>query len=164
MAWFAVLAALTVAAFCIAIAGRSQRKKQVFMSRQSKTDVEAMSLEEARSMVLDLIAKGEKLIATPAGETGPLTVHLGPITRELFSRYGTLKTPRGGFELSVVGIRASEYIQGFMSIGHSEDWDVVQRQGTDEVLVVEGAETSESEVETRFASVYHLLVDEALQA
>lgn len=115
-------------------------------------------------MVLDLIARGEKLIATPAGEARPLSVNLGPITSEFFSRYDTLKTPRGGFELSAAGIRASEYLDGFLSIGHSEDWDVVQRQGADEVLIVEGAETSESEVETRFVSVYHLLVDEALQA
>jgi hypothetical protein len=47
------------------------------------------------------------------------------------------------------------------TIGHSEDWDVVQKPGSDEVFVVEGAETREAEMEVRFPSVYHLVLDEA---
>lgn len=90
-------------------------------------------------MVDDLVSKGEKPFATPADATSKLPEGLGPITREFFSRYGTLKTRRGGFELSVAGIRASDYVKGFLSIGHSEDWDVVQRLGKNEVFVVEGA-------------------------
>ena len=43
----------------------------------------------------------------------------------------------------------------------SEDWDVVQKPGNDEVFVVEGAETREAEMEVRFPSVYHLVLDEA---
>jgi hypothetical protein len=134
------------------------------MPSQPQSGVDAMSPEQARAMVDDLIARGEKLFATPADETKPLPRQLGPITRDFFSRYGTLKTRRGGFELSAAGIRASEYVHGFLSIGHSEDWDVVQRPDADEVFIVEGAETREAEMETRFPSVYHLVVDETLQA
>jgi hypothetical protein len=142
----------------------NQERMFASMPSQPQSGVEAMSLEQARAIVDDLIVRGEKLFATPADETKPLPKQLGPITRDFFSRYGTLKTRRGGFKLSAAGIRASEYVHGFLSIGHSEDWDIVQRQGADEVFVVEGAESCEAEMETCFPSIYHLVVDETLQA
>lgn len=122
-----------------------------------------MSVDQARAAVEGLIAEGEKLFVEPAEEAVSQLVQLGPITREFFSRYSTLKTRLGGFELSSSSIQASEYVDGFVSIGHSEDWDVVQRLGSDEVFVVEGFETCEEEMEIRFPSVYHLAVDEAQQ-
>jgi len=108
-----------------------------------------LSLEQAQLAVDNLIAD-KKLFADPADKTKPLPEGLGPITREFFSRYGTLKIPFGGFVLSATDIRASEYVLGFLSIGHSDDWDVVQWPGGDEVFVVEGSENCEDELECRF--------------
>jgi len=56
-------------------------------------------------------------------------------------------------------IKPSDYMHGYLSIGHSEDWDIVQRPGDDEVFIVEGSETSEDEMDVRFPSVYHLILD-----
>jgi hypothetical protein len=52
-----------------------------------------------------------------------------------------------------------KYIDGFLSIGHCEDWDIVQRPGHDDVFVVEGSETSEDEME-RYPTVYHFIFHE----
>lgn len=132
------------------------------MASQSQTEAEGMSLEQARAVVIGLIASGEKLFATPADQNHSPPELLGPVTWEFFSRYAMLRTRHGGLELSVASINASEHVRGFVSIGHSEDWDVVQHPGTDEVFVVEGSETSEVEMEVRFPSVYHLILSEAL--
>jgi len=160
MVWFTVLGIL-LTIVCYFILTRRQ-ERGALMSPKPKVEVGAMSLEEARTAFDNLIAEGGELYVGPADSATPLPEGLGPITREFFSRYGTLKTRLGGFELSAAGIRASEYIHGFVSIGHSEDWDVVQRLGNDEVFVVEGSETQEAEMETRFPSIYHLAVDEAM--
>jgi hypothetical protein len=101
------------------------------------------------------------LFVEPADGAAILPEQFGPTTREFFSRYGTLRTRRGGFRLAAADVRPSEYVRGYLSIGHSEDWDVVQKLGNDEVFVVEGAETREAEMEVRFPSVYHLVLDEA---
>lgn len=164
MVWFIVfIVLLVIACYFLLSARQPQRMAAASMSSPSKKEVSSMSLEQARALVDDFIAKGEKLSAEPADAAEPVHAQLGPITREFFSRYRKLKTRRGGFELSASRVQASNYVHGFVSIGHSEDWDVVQRQGADEVFVVEGAETREAEMETRFPSVYHLAVDEALQ-
>lgn len=123
-----------------------------------------LSVEEARAMVDNLIAKGERLFVEHADSLVPLPEQLGPITREFFSKYASLHTKLGGFVLSVAEIRPSEYVQGYLLIGHSEDWDVVQKLGDDQVFVVEGAENSEIEMEVRFPSIYHLVLDEVNQA
>jgi hypothetical protein len=127
-------------------------------------EIGSISVEQARAEVEGLIAKGEKLFVIPKGESASPLNQLGPVSREFFSRYGTLRSRDGGFELSAADIRESEYVHGFLSIGYSEDWDVVQRMGNDEVFVVEGAETREAEMQPCFSSIYHLILDEVSQA
>ncbi|WP_247569097.1 hypothetical protein [Ralstonia solanacearum] len=120
-----------------------------------------VSVEQALAMVDELIAQGDKLFVDPAPESPQFLVQLGPITKQFFARYAALQTRRGGFRLAMADIGPSEYAHGYISIGHSEDWDVIQRPGNDEVFVVEGAETREDQMEVRFPSVYHLILDEA---
>ena len=126
---------------------------------QSPGEVELISVEQARAMVDDLIAK-DKLLVDFVDKDVPVNEKLGSITRGFFSRYASICTRSGSFRLGVDEVSDSEYVHGYLSIGHSEDWDVVQRPGNDEVFVVEGAETSEAEMEVRFASVYHLILNE----
>jgi hypothetical protein len=45
-----------------------------------KTGNDSMSLERARALVDDFVAKGEKLFAEPANATDPVHTQLGPIT------------------------------------------------------------------------------------
>ena len=164
MVWFTVLGILVVIAYYILLTRRTKRVMSIPMPLQQRLETESTSVEQARALVDDFIAKGAKLLAEPADKSKPVPEELGPITREFFSRYGTLRTRRGGFKLAAADVQASEFVRGFLSIGHSEDWDVVQRPGSDEVFVVEGAETRETEMEVRFPSVYHLVLDEAQQA
>lgn len=154
---FAILSVCIVILFCIALFRQSQGQMQVPLPESA---VDNMSLEEARAKVEDFIAKGEKLFVSPKDETSLLPEQLGPITREFFSRYGTLRSRNGGFELSADGIKSSECVHGFLTIGHSEDWDVVRRPGGDGVFVVEGSEASETDMQACFHSVYHLTLDE----
>ncbi|MBI1424702.1 MAG: hypothetical protein GC149_14750 [Gammaproteobacteria bacterium] len=161
MLWFTILGVLVVIGYYIILTRRTKRIRSGMTPSQPKPGVEPISIEEARAKVKDIIGKGDKLFVEPADTMSQLSEQLGPITREFFSMYGTVTTRRKGFKLSADDIRTSDYIRGFFSIGHSEDWDVVQRPGSDEVFVVEGSERSESEVDVRFPSIYHLLVDEA---
>ena len=161
--WFTILGIGFVIACYVALSRRSQERTPDSLSSPPKLEAASLSVEQARAEVEGLIAKGEKLFVAPEDEPTPPMNQLGPVTREFFSRYSTLRSRRGGFELSAADIRASEYVHGFLSIGHSEDWDVVQRMGSDEVFVVEGAETREAEMQPCFPSIYHLILDEASQ-
>jgi hypothetical protein len=114
----------------------------------------------ARSLVAQAIESGELIGDEPGQDEGANLEQLGPITREFFSRYPAIRSLSGGFRVGVSEIRTSTYISGYMSIGHSEDWDIVQRSGNDEVFIVEGSEANESEMQVRFPSIYHLIVDE----
>lgn len=108
----------------------------------------------------ELIAAGEGLtVELAGGQTSSLAL-LGQTTRDFFSTYRSLSVGRGGFFLSSANVKPSEYLRGCLSIGHSEDWDVVQQPGSDEVLVVEGSEKNAAEADVRFPSVYHLVLDE----
>ena len=84
---------------------------------------------------------------------------LGPLTREFFETYDSLKSNDCGFELDAKEIRPSIYVVGFISIGHYEAWDVVQRPGANDVFVVDGTEATEAEMEW-FPTVYHFVVHE----
>ncbi len=159
MVWFTVLGVLVVIVYYVVLTRRTKRMSDATPSQPSP-EAKPLSIEQARVMVDDLIAKGDKLFVEPADGASILPEQFGP-TKELFSRYGTLRTRRGGFRLAAADVRPSEYVRGYLSIGHSEDWDVVQKLGNDEVFVVEGAETREAEMEVRFPSVYHLVLDEA---
>jgi hypothetical protein len=120
-----------------------------------------LSVDEARVMVQILVIQGEKLLTETADTAVALPEELSQTTKEFFSKYGALKTRNGGFRIAVSDVKPSEYASGYISIGHSEDWDVIQIPGNDEVFVIEGAETSAAEMEVRFQSVYHLVLDEA---
>ena len=161
MIWFTIAGTLVVVASYFFIT-KGNRGSDI-SSSQSATRSDAISLEEARALVNELVLEGEKLFVEPSEKPMKLPENIGPITREFFLKYGTLKTRRGGFRLAAAELHASEYVRGFISIGHSEDWDVVQRPGSDEVFVVEGSERDETQLPAGFASVYHLVLDETGQ-
>jgi hypothetical protein len=60
----------------------------------------------------------------------------------------------------VQNIQLSEYLIGYISIGNSEDWDIVQSACHDQIFVVEGFEKSEIDIEVKFPTIYHLILDE----
>lgn len=120
-----------------------------------------LTVDEARNAALEIISKGERLVAVPRDGLEAGDEQLGPVVREFFSKFSSVRTPNGGVEISMSMVQPSIYISGFISIGHSEDWDIVVRSGMDEVFVVEGAELSEDDLEVSFPTVYHLLIDEA---
>lgn len=124
-----------------------------------KVNVRALSVEQAKAIVDQLLSERLDLHAGFPTVTTELD-QLGPITREFFERFSFMRGRRGALELSAAAVGPSRYVAGFQSIGHVEDWDVVQRPGEDEVFVVEGSETDEGDMDGQFPSVYHLVVDE----
>jgi hypothetical protein len=114
-------------------------------------------LADARREVETIVAEGRfKVSATNAG--GPQLPQLGPITREFFDRYPHLQSASGGTEIGNDLVTESTYIRGYISLGHSEDWDVVAKPGSDHIAVVEGSETKPAEIGVVFASIYHFIV------
>jgi hypothetical protein len=160
MVWFTVLGLLVVIVYYVVLTRRTKRVSDATPTPPLPEE-KTLSVEQARVMVDAIIAKGNKLFVEPADGAAIPPEQFGPITREFFSKYGSLRTRRGGFRLAATDVRPSEYVCGYLSIGHSEDWDVIQKPGNDEVFVVEGAETREVEMEVCFPSVYHLVFDEA---
>ena len=118
-----------------------------------------LDLQAARLKLAESVSLG-RLIAKRPGQPRLSKAKLGPITQQFFAEYALAQSQLGGLVVAASEIAPSEYLAGFVSIGHSEDWDVVQRPGTDEVFVVEGSELEE-ELEIRFPTVYHFLVAEA---
>lgn len=154
--WLTALGVLTILFYAV----RNLRGK----SNMTKPSVKSsISISEARALVDDLISRGQ-LVRGTIGQDATQIGLLGPSTAEFFRHYGEVRTKNGGFELSAAAVHPSEYMKEYISIGHSEDWDVIQKPGDDEVLVVEGSENSVAEIEVRFPSVYHLLIDEANQS
>lgn len=123
--------------------------------------MQVLSISQARASVDALILSGESFLIERVVEGDPPPAEVGPITKEFFSRLSVLRSKTGGFVLAASEIEPSDYLPGYLSLGHSEDWDIVQKPGEDEVLVVEGSETCAEQVEVRFVSVYHLVLDEA---
>lgn len=163
MVWFTIVGLSTVVGYFVVLSRRTKRTSRA-RPPQPSTAASPLSVEEARAKVDGIIADGEKLVVEPVGGAVRGPEQLGPTTREFFAKYGSLRLRHGGCRLSVAEIKASEFLHGYLSIGHSEDWDVVQRPGDDEVFVVEGSETREVEMDVRFPSVYHLILDEAQRA
>lgn len=122
---------------------------------------QTLSLEEAKDLAEKIIADGARFICIEHQGFSPSGAFLGELTREFFLKYPELRSKNGGFRLSALGICPSEYIDNHISIGRSEDWDIVQRPGDDRVYVVEGGESSGENANECFKSVYHLIVDEA---
>ncbi|MHA6908171.1 hypothetical protein ACQUJS_07015 [Ralstonia pseudosolanacearum] len=157
MVWLTLLGVLAVVVSYMAL----KRKADGMKATPPLQEGPPVSVQQALAMVDELIAQGDRLFVERAPENIQFPAQLGPITKGFFARYAALQTRRGGFRLAVADIGPSEYTHGYISIGHSEDWDVIQRPGNDEVFVVEGAETREDQMEVRFPSVYHLILDEA---
>lgn len=159
MVWFTVLGVFSVILSYVILTRRTTKLSPSSPPESSKRT--SLSIEQARLIVDELVVKGQYLVAEPAEQGVSPPAHVGLLTKEFFSTYRSIRTRNGGFRLTAADVRPSEYVRGYVSIGHSEDWDVVQKPGNDEVFVVEGSETSEVEMEVRFQSVYHLVIDEA---
>ena len=91
-----------------------------------------MNLQAVRLKLAESISRG-KLIASVPGQPCFQQAELGPVTQQFFAEYSLVQSPMGGLVVAASQVAPSEYIAGFISIGHSEDWDVVQRPGADEV-------------------------------
>lgn len=160
MVWFSVVGVLFVFAVYILLSSRKRRLVVVEpAARGCNAASTSMTVDQARNVVDELIRRERLDVQYPA-TADFVDGNLGPITCGFFSKYSSLRTKRGGFELAIDLIGESSYGGDFISIGHSEDWDVVVCRGLDEVYVVEGSENEFSDFQLKFPSVYHLVVDE----
>ena len=128
--------------------------------KENRDGAQELTIEQARAQLDLVIATTDKFIVEPGVASAKISPHLSAASRSFFAKYGSLKTQNGSLLLSFSEVRASEYAQGCISIGHSEDWDVAQRPGSDQIFILEGSE-QEAETDAKFASVFHFLLDEA---
>lgn len=156
MIWLSILGVILVITRYFYL---SRQRTEQSLAEPQQASSEGISLEEARAMVDKFVAKADRLIVTPVVEVSVLLDQTGPVTREFFERFGNVRSRSGGFVLGASEVAWSVYVNGFLSIGHGEDWDVVQRPGENDVYIVEGSETALNEM-IHFSSIYHALVDE----
>jgi YD repeat-containing protein len=155
MLWLTVLG-LIVVLVSIVTNLRKTTKQWFPSSQESGRD---MLNKDSRHQFESMLARRERFRVTAAPPVATEYEQLGPVTREFFARYQHVEVKPG----TIIGVdllAPSTHATGFISIGHSEDWDVVQRPGDDRVFVVEGSERSEAEIEVRYATVYDFLLDE----
>jgi hypothetical protein len=159
MSWFTLLGIVAMVASYFWLTPRIKPVSIPPSPDRPPSSLKSLPSAEARRRFGDFAEAGDRLTVTL--KTGQLMIPavLGPLTQEFFETYDSVKSNDCGFELDVSEIHASVYIDGFISIGHYEDWDVVQRPGRDDVFVVEGSETKEDEMEW-FPTVYHFVVHE----
>jgi hypothetical protein len=122
--------------------------------------VNELSLDEAKLLVKSALDSRALRMSDEKKLPNALLEQLGKISRDFFSKYPDIRTKSGGTVLAIDLIAPSDYMVGLISIGHSEDWDVVQKPHDDRIFVVEGAEVNAEEIEISFPSVYHFLIDE----
>jgi hypothetical protein len=159
MSWFTLLGLLAMVASYL---WRTRRIKPISIPPspdRPPSPLTSVPPAEARRLVDAFAEGGGRLTVTLANGKSVIPAGLGPLTQEFFETYDSVESNDCGFEFDVNEIRPSVYINGFISIGHYEDWDVVQRPGRDDVFVVEGSETTETEMEW-FPTVYHFVVHE----
>lgn len=160
MAWLTILGVVVIVAYYLVL---RQRMTPLTVVADQRPNMQQITLEAARALVAEAVAAGDKFIREPDQQASSSLDLLSPITQQFFSTYPALRSKLGGFKVAISEIRPSDYLAGFTSIGYSEDWDIVVKANGDEVFVVEGAETAESDIELRSPTIYHLVADEIRQ-
>jgi len=140
-----------------------------FFSRNKtikNTDISMLSTEEAQFKVETWIEKGLfiQIKNYTEQEKAKLFDGLDPTTEKFFKRHGCLRIASGIELIYEENKKWSEYVKGFLTIGHADDWDIIQKPGEPYIYIVEGSENSEREFELKFTSIYHLIVHEVLLA
>jgi len=155
MSWALIGIFIVIASYVIQKNSDQRRASRASMSQVRDLP---LTVDQARQYVEGILSKKDDRISiTLRGPDVRVPEMLGPITSHFFDNYEDVTMQ--GLQLSIRQIAPSEYARGFVSIGHDEDWDVVQRPGEDEVLVLEGGEVVEGVTNVRYPTVYHLILE-----
>jgi hypothetical protein len=117
---------------------------------------------ELKDKVEQLLTTDSPFEVREISEKGPEFEHLGQQTKEFFERYPHVRSRSGSTVLGKDLVSLSTYASGYISIGHTEDWDIVTKRGEDRIFVLEGAESSPEETDDQYATIYHFIYDEAM--
>lgn len=120
---------------------------------------ESVPLSEAQTKVEKILSTRNDDIFVKLRIDAEIPQILGPVTKDFFRKYEEVCI--GGFQLAISQVGPSDYASGFISIGHAEDWDIVQKPGSDQVSVLEGGETIEGLTDDQHLTIYHLILSEA---
>jgi hypothetical protein len=116
---------------------------------------------ELKGEVEQLLKTGSTFEVRECSEKGPEFEHLGQQTKEFFERYPSVRSRSGGTVMGKALASLSTYASGYISIGHTEDWDIVTKRGEDRIFVLEGAESSPEDTDDQYTSIYHFIYQEA---
>jgi hypothetical protein len=154
MGWFTIVGLLLILLSYFYLGRSSQEPKGRTMADDNRP------LSSERQSVAELVKAGKLLAVEKKVALTGTANSLGPITRDFFESYSELQTVSGNLRLAVDCIQMSEYIHGYISVGNSEDWDIVVKPFEDEIFIVEGSEIKDADMAVRFRNIYHLIADE----
>ena len=161
MVWFTILGLIVVGVFAILNIAKYRKQEKASMKNVNPVNARPdLSLNEAKQLVQTAVDRNSLRVSSEKMLPNEVLEQLGEVSRDFFSKYPDIRTNSGGTVLGVNLIAPSSYMVGLISIGHSEDWDVVQKKNDDRVFVIEGGEANQDDIESYFPSVYHFLADE----
>lgn len=127
-------------------------------AREDIAKVRALPIEIVRQRALELIADPQRFESVKGSPSNNAEIEkLGPILREFFSEFVSVKEKSGEFYVSRDAVGFSSLRPGFLKIGtdfaHSE---LVARPGEDHVFIVTDAEHALDGLPTIYHNIYLL--------
>jgi len=162
MVWYSILGMLAILASYTFYSMRERNcaAKKLPVKLSSRFKIDGLAIEDSKFQIAEMVDSGRLMVAYGENTSSSFFSKLGPLTQQFFTQYPSVSTINGACLLAISEIRLSEYAQGFISIGHSEDWDIVQLMGEDQVFIIEGSERDIEDFEVSFPSIYHFLISE----
>jgi hypothetical protein len=131
-------------------------------STKNTTVAPTISTGDLKEEVEKLLKSGSLFEVSEVKERGAAFEHLGQLTMEFFARYPHVRSRSGGTVIGLDLVFPSTYADGYISIGHVEDWDVVIKRGEDRIFVIEGAESTPEETDDQYVDIFDFIYREAL--
>ena len=136
MVWYSIIGLLAILASYIfySMQERNSAATELPVKLRSKFKIEELTLENSKFEIAEMVESGKLIVGSGENIFSSFISVLGPLTQQFFTQYPSVSTRNGACQLGISEIRYSQYAQGFISIGHSEDWDIVQLIGEDGVV------------------------------
>ena len=126
---------------------------------QARQDIFGLSREEAAKRSEQLMADPQKFVVEKAQDNAvPLRKELAAELVAFFSKYESVRTTGGEFNVTWKLIGDSDFRPGFLRIGTDFDHtELVVKPRVETIYEIDGSESSETEM-TSFPSIFHLII------
>lgn len=138
------------------LVGRHHADEFVQRYEAVRATIETWSAAEARR-VADRVLENGSLFSVVRHGSEELPGEIGPLQRELFGRYSTIRALKTGLTLDAAGISPSVMRPEFIRIGSDTECELISRAGQDEIFEVDAMDR-QGETLRSYPTPYHLLV------